>query len=127
MAIGRNPSWDQAAFESRSARHEDTVRHGFWRKLKRVAGKLPFLEDLLAAYYCAFDQATPLHVKAALMGALAYFVLPIDAVPDILPLIGYGDDAAVLITALRIVGAHIGPQHREAARTALARGHAGVR
>jgi uncharacterized membrane protein YkvA (DUF1232 family) len=77
---------------------------------------------LLAAYYCAFDHATPLQVKAALVGALAYFVLPFDAVPDILPLVGYTDDAAVLVTALRIVSAHVRPEHREAARRALARG-----
>jgi uncharacterized membrane protein YkvA (DUF1232 family) len=122
MPFGRTASWDQSAFDRDSARNEKSVRRGFWGKVKRTAGKLPFVEDLLAAYYCAFDHATPLHAKAALMGALAYFVLPADAMPDVLPLLGYTDDAAVLITALRIVGAHIGPQHREAARTALARG-----
>jgi uncharacterized membrane protein YkvA (DUF1232 family) len=63
-----------------------------------------------------------LQVKAALIGALAYFVLPFDAVPDVLPLLGYGDDAAVLITALRMVAKHLQPEHREAARRALARG-----
>jgi uncharacterized membrane protein YkvA (DUF1232 family) len=61
-------------------------------------------------------------VKAALLGALAYFVLPVDLVPDILPVLGYADDAAVLATALRLVASHIRPEHREAARQALARG-----
>ena len=70
-------------------------------KAKRVAAKLPFAEDLLAAYYCAFDRATPLAVKTTLLGALAYFVLPFDFVPDVLPVIGYGDDAAVLMAALK--------------------------
>ena len=79
------------------------MRRGFWPKAKRVAAKLPFAEDLLAAYYAAFDRATPLQVKAALIGALAYFVLPADAMPDILPLLGYTDDALVLVTALRMV------------------------
>jgi uncharacterized membrane protein YkvA (DUF1232 family) len=82
---------------------------------------LPFAEDLLAAYYCAFDRATPVQVKAALVGALAYFVLPVDAVPDVLPFVGFTDDAAVLLTALRMVGAHMRPEHRDAARAALAR------
>src|ERR1700720_159092 len=101
---------------------EERVRRGFWPKAKRVAGKLPFAEDLLAAYYAAFDRQTPLQVKAALLGALAYFVLPFDAIPDVLPMIGFTDDAAVLATALRLVAGHITPLHRAAARAALARG-----
>jgi uncharacterized membrane protein YkvA (DUF1232 family) len=105
-----------------AARDEARVRRGFWNKAKRVAARLPFAEDLLSAYYCAFDRTTPIQVKAALLGALAYFVLPIDLVPDILPVLGYADDAAVLATALRLVASHIRPEHREAARQALARG-----
>ena len=71
----------------------------FWRKLRGVVARIPFAEDLLAAYYCAFDRATPLHVKATLVGAIAYFVLPVDAIPDVLPVIGFTDDAAVLAAA----------------------------
>ena len=115
-------SWDDNA-----RRDEARVRRGFWPKLKRVAAKLPFAEDLLAAYYCAFDRQTPLQVKAALLGALAYFVLPVDAMPDIMPLLGYTDDALVLVTALRMVSGHIRDEHREAARQALARNFADVR
>jgi len=92
----------------------------FWRKLKRVAAKLPFAEDLVAAFYCAFDAQTPRHVQAALLGALAYFVLPFDFVPDMLPILGFGDDAAVLVTALRMVAGNIRPEHRDAARAKLA-------
>jgi uncharacterized membrane protein YkvA (DUF1232 family) len=119
MPFEQTASWNQPAPD---ARDDARVQRAFWSKAKRVAGKLPFAEDLLAAYYCAFDHATPLQVKAALIGALAYFVLPFDAVPDMLPLLGFGDDAAVLVTALRMVAAHLRPEHREAARRALARG-----
>jgi uncharacterized membrane protein YkvA (DUF1232 family) len=115
-----------AAWDS-SRRDEERVRRGFWPKVRRVAAKLPFAEDLLAAYYCAFDRQTPLQVKAALLGALAYFVLPVDAMPDILPLLGYTDDALVLVTALRMVSGHIRDEHREAARDALARNFNDVR
>ena len=73
-----------------------SVRAGFWVKVKRQAAKLPFAEDLLAAYYCAFDRETPLQVRAVLLGALAYFVLPFDGIPDVLPVLGFTDDAAVL-------------------------------
>ena len=100
----------------------DTLRKRFWLKLKQVAAKLPFLEDLLAAYYCAFDKQTPRHVQAALLGAIAYFILPFDFIPDMLPVLGYTDDAAVLATAIRLVGSHITDDHREAARAALKRG-----
>src|SRR5690242_4780142 len=103
-------------------RDRDSVRKNFWRKLKRVAVKIPFAEDLLAAYYCAFDRQTPRHVQAALIGALAYFILPFDFVPDFLPILGFTDDAAVLATALRLVATHIREDHREAARAALKRG-----
>jgi uncharacterized membrane protein YkvA (DUF1232 family) len=102
-------------------RDEARVRRGFWPKMRRVAARLPFAEDLLAAYYCAFDSKTPVQVKAALLGALAYFVLPADAMLDILPLLGFADDALVLVSALRMVSGHIRDEHRDAAREALAR------
>jgi uncharacterized membrane protein YkvA (DUF1232 family) len=101
--------------------HSDgAFRFGFWRKITRVAAQIPFAEDLLAAYYCAFDRDTPLQVKATLVGAIAYFVLPVDAIPDVLPVIGFTDDAAVLATAIKLVADHIRPLHRDAARNKLA-------
>jgi uncharacterized membrane protein YkvA (DUF1232 family) len=120
-AAGNTSSLDEEA-RAQAARDERDVRRAFWGKARRVAAGLPFAEDLLAAYYCAFDRTTPLQVKAALVGALAYFVLPFDAVADVLPVLGYADDAAVLLTALRLVSGHIRPEHRDAARAALARG-----
>jgi uncharacterized membrane protein YkvA (DUF1232 family) len=106
----------------RLAEERDTLRQRFWLKLKQVAAKLPFVEDLLAAYYCAFDKQTPRHVQAALLGAIAYFILPFDFIPDMLPVLGYTDDAAVLATAIRLVAAHITDEHHAAARAALKRG-----
>ena len=124
MPVDHAAAWE--GLDERTARQatrdEARVRRGFWSKAKRVAARLPFAEDLLSAYYCAFDRTTPIQVKAALLGALAYFVLPIDLIPDILPVLGYADDAAVLAAALRLVASHIRPEHREAARQALARG-----
>lgn len=101
------------------AKDPERVRKNFWIKIKRVVAKLPFAEDLLAAYYCAFDRQTPRHVQATLLGALAYFILPFDFIPDMLPILGFTDDAAILATALRIVSSHITPEHREAAKAAL--------
>jgi uncharacterized membrane protein YkvA (DUF1232 family) len=104
------------------AKDRESLRRRFWIKLKRVVAKLPFAEDLLSAYYCAFDKQTPRHVQAALLGAIAYFVLPFDFIPDMMPVLGFTDDAAVLATAIRLVAAHIKPEHRDAARAALKRG-----
>src|ERR1700741_1707840 len=103
------------------AKDPERIREGFWLKLKRVAAKLPFAEDLLAAYYCAFDRTTPRHVQITLLGALAYFILPFDFIPDMMPVLGFTDDAAVLATAIRMVSSHITSDHREAARAALQR------
>src|SRR3954471_4108132 len=125
MARSQTASWTDSDLDAKSARRaardEATVRRGFWSKMRRVAAGLPFATDLLTAYYCAFDRDTPLQVKAALLGALAYFVLPFDVIPDMMPLLGFADDAAVLATALRLVASHMRPEHREAARQALAR------
>jgi uncharacterized membrane protein YkvA (DUF1232 family) len=127
MRFGHAAWWGQDGFDARDARERERLRREFWHKARRVAARLPFAEDLLAAYYCAFDHATPMPVKASLVGALAYFVLPFDAMPDVFPLLGFTDDAAVLLTALRMVGAHMRPEHRDAARAALARIKAGGR
>jgi uncharacterized membrane protein YkvA (DUF1232 family) len=104
------------------AKDAESVRRRFWIKFKRVMAKLPFAEDLLSAFYCAFDKQTPRHVQAALLGAIAYFILPFDFIPDMMPVLGYTDDAAVLATAIRMVASHIKPEHRDAARAALRRG-----
>src|SRR6201996_8167184 len=101
------------------AKDRESVRKRFWIKLKRVVSQLPFAEDLLAAYYCAFDRQTPRHVQATLLGAIAYFILPFDFIPDMMPLLGFTDDAAVLATAIRLVASHITPEHHDAARAKL--------
>ena len=118
---------DQAADWGDYERNARSVRHEFWAKAKRVGARLPFAEDLLAAYFCAFDRDTPRHVHVALVGALAYFVLPFDFVPDVLPLFGFADDAAVLATAIKLVANHIRPEHRDAATRALASNLASAR
>lgn len=114
------PSQSYSPHRDGFAADERLVRRGFWRKLARHAGKLPFAEDLLAAYYCAFDRQTPLQVRAVLIGALAYFVLPFDGVPDLMPMLGFTDDAAVLAAAMKVVVDSVRPEHREAARAKLA-------
>jgi uncharacterized membrane protein YkvA (DUF1232 family) len=107
--------------DERLKRDEATVRRDFWRKLGGLAAQIPFAEDLLTAYYCALDRRTPTHVRMALIGALVYFISPFDVFPDVLPIIGLTDDAAVLAGAIKLVWDQIKPEHRDAARDALAR------
>lgn len=104
----------------RERRDREVVAEGFWPKFRRLAARLPFAEDLLAAYYAAIDRETPRSVRAVLLGALAYFVLPADAIPDVAPLLGFTDDAAVLAAAMKTLAGHIRPSHRQRARDALA-------
>src|SRR5438552_17649057 len=106
----------------RLAQDRESVRRRFWIKFKQVVAQLPFAEDLLAAYYCAFDKETPRHVQAALLGAVAYFILPFGFIPDVLPLLGFTDDAAVLASAIRLDSGHITQEHRHDARASLKRG-----
>lgn len=98
---------------------ETYVRERFWPKVRRVARKLPFTDDLLAAYYCALDPTTPKSAKAVLMGALAYFIMPADLLPDFLAAIGFSDDATVLFAAVQAVRANLTPDHYARARAAL--------
>lgn len=101
------------------ARNEKTVSDGFWRKLLKVAGRIPFAEEAAAAWFCARDPETPARVRAMLLAALAYFVTPVDFIPDFVAVFGFTDDATVLMAALGLVSSYMKPRHRKAAREAL--------
>jgi uncharacterized membrane protein YkvA (DUF1232 family) len=100
-------------------RNRAKVERGFWGKLRRSFGRVPFLEEAVSAYYCAFDPATPRPVKAMLLAALAYFVVPSDLIPDFVAGLGFTDDATVLFATVRIVASHITDRHRDLARRRL--------
>jgi uncharacterized membrane protein YkvA (DUF1232 family) len=101
--------------------NERRVARGFWPKIRKVAAKVPFAGDALAVWYCARDEETPLAAKGMMLAALAYFVLPTDAVPDFIAGIGYTDDAAVFAAMLALVGKNLKPRHRAAAKAAIAK------
>ncbi len=101
------------------ARNEKIVREGFWKKLLKKAGRVPFAEELATAYYCVADPNTPPRVRGILLAALAYFVVPVDAMPDFVAGVGFTDDATVLAGAIALVARHIRPEHRQRARAAL--------
>jgi uncharacterized membrane protein YkvA (DUF1232 family) len=100
----------------RAARDESGVFAEFWARIRKLGRKVPFAEDMVAAAYCASDPATPARVKLLIVGALAYFVMPFDAIPDFLPLIGFTDDAAVIAATIAAVRMHMQDGHWEKAR-----------
>lgn len=104
---------------------EEGISKGFWPAFRRIARNVPFAQDLVAAFYCARDPMTPRRVKLILMGAIAYFILPTDAITDFLPLVGFTDDAAVLAAAIAAVSTSITDKHHEKAREMLSNGKAG--
>lgn len=87
------------------------IKDGFFAKVKRIAGKVPFIPDAVSMYYCMLDPKTPFWVKASIAGALAYFISPIDAIPDVIPVVGYADDAAVVYMTLAIIHGHVTEAH----------------
>lgn len=94
---------------------------GFWekaRKYARAAGET-VLEPALKLYYAARDPDTPAWAKTTMFGALGYFISPLDAIPDLTPVVGYSDDLGVLVAAVAAVASHIKPEHAEKARQAL--------
>lgn len=111
---------------SQTGRDEAQVREGFWQKARKTLGQVPFSEQAVAAFYCATDSATPLRIRGALFGALAYFVMPFDTIPDFILALGYTDDAAILLGAIAVAQAHITDEHRAKARAWLLKEQAGT-
>lgn len=105
------------------ARNEQVVRERFVVKAKRYLRHLPLAQETVAMYFCMLDPKTPLWVKATAATALAYFILPFDAIPDLMPIIGMSDDAGVLATALTAISAHVTDEHRARAKAWMAHEH----
>ena len=101
--------------------NELRVKRGFWPKMVRTAARIPFADQAISVYYAARDPETPVAAKGMMLGALAYFVMPLDAIPDIFAGIGFTDDAAVITAVIATLGANIRKRHRDLAREALER------
>ncbi|HXG79862.1 MAG TPA: YkvA family protein [Methyloceanibacter sp.] len=118
----RNAALGRGLVPAALADRERKVRREFWAKIKRVLARVPFAEDLVAAYYCALDPETPLRVRGMLFAAIAYFILPGDFIPDIIAGLGFADDMALVTAVVGMVASHITPVHRAAAARALGKG-----
>ena len=93
------------------AKKEEIIRSNFLPKVHKLASKLPFVRDMLAGYHCMIDGQTPKVIKGAILIPLVYFVVPIDAVPDFIPVAGYTDDITVWLAAVKVFGSYINELH----------------
>ena len=101
------------------AEQQKVISSDFTPKALRLASSLPFVRDLIAGYYCMSDGNTPAQIKAAILIPLVYFVLPADAIPDIIPAAGFTDDLGVWLAALKLFGGHLNEQHYSSADALL--------
>jgi uncharacterized membrane protein YkvA (DUF1232 family) len=111
--------FDDGIFDPDDEDRKHRLQKDFWSTLKKAVPYIPFAHELVAAYFCAMDPHTPARVRVILLGALAYFVMPFDLIPDFLVAFGFSDDAAVLMAAITAVRSSITPAHYKAAQDAL--------
>jgi uncharacterized membrane protein YkvA (DUF1232 family) len=92
-----------------------------WKKIKAVALKVGtgIIYNCLLLYYALQKKDIPVWAKTAITGALGYFIFPIDAIPDLIPGIGYTDDLGVILFALGLVSTYIDDDVRKKAREKL--------
>ena len=78
-----------------------------WEKVERVGKKISFKKDIKALYAYMTDTSISWYRKAIVVGALLYFITPMDVIPDISPLVGYLDDLGVITAVLKYLGSEI--------------------
>ncbi|WP_281890429.1 YkvA family protein [Paenibacillus sp. YYML68] len=93
----------------------------FWDKLKKHAGQAgkKVVYTALLAYYALENPKTPTKAKLTIYSALGYLILPIDLVPDFIPVVGFGDDLAALLLAVGQVATYINDEVRTNARNKM--------
>jgi len=97
--------------------------NSFFTKIAKFAGKLSngFLTKVLTLWFTLRDEDTPAWAKTIILGALGYFIVPVDAIPDLLPMVGFSDDLTALVSASSVVWAHIKPEHSKKAKEKINR------
>ncbi|MBE0508445.1 MAG: DUF1232 domain-containing protein [Marinospirillum sp.] len=95
---------------------EPVTEVAFMTKVKSIRGIKPLIEKALLLYVLITDGNTPRWVKAVVIGALAYLINPVDAIPDAIPVAGLADDLAVLTAALASIKENIRPHHHAQAQ-----------
>ena len=103
-----NSDYDSA---SKVNRGKEEVEERLWEKIERVGKKISFAKDIKALYNYMVDPVIPWYRKSIVVGALVYFISPIDAIPDLAPLVGYLDDLGVTSAVLKFMGSELIPYY----------------
>lgn len=107
--------------------YEEYQKHynedGFWEKVKTVAVKagVKVIYTALKLYYAAKNEKTPAWAKSVIFGALGYFILPVDLIPDVMPVVGFTDDLGVLLAAIAAVAIYVTPDVKAQAKEQLSK------
>ena len=86
---------------------KEYIEENFWSKIERVGSKLSFAKDIKALYNYFIDPSISWYRKSIVVGALVYFIFPIDSIPDLAPLIGYLDDLGVITATIKFLGSEL--------------------
>jgi len=117
MQEGKQNSLDEfeSQFDSADSVDQGTafVDNNLWYKLERFGKKISFAKDIKALYRYLKDSEVAWYRKSIILGALIYFISPIDAIPDLAPLVGYLDDLGVITAVLKFMGSEIIPYYHE--------------
>lgn len=94
---------------------------GLWGKIKDTAKKAGanLIYDVLQLFYVAQNPNVPMKIRAAMVAPLGYFISPVDLIPDLVPIVGYSDDAAVIAMAIGIAHLYINDEIRQKAKDKL--------
>ncbi len=94
---------------------------GFWNKVKKVAQKAgaKVIYVALILYYEMMDPNVSPEEKAIIIGALGYFILPVDLIPDPIPVVGFTDDLAALVAAYAYIKGHLTPEVKHKAQNKM--------
>lgn len=98
---------DRARFEQ----GEKYINENLWYKVERLGKKISFAKDIFALFRYMKDPYVGWHRKAIVVGALVYFISPIDAIPDLIPFFGYMDDLGVIAAVLKFLGSELIPYY----------------
>jgi uncharacterized membrane protein YkvA (DUF1232 family) len=86
---------------------KEYVEENFWNKVEKVGKKLSFTKDVKALFNYFSDKSIPWYRKSIVVGALVYFIMPIDSIPDLAPLVGYLDDLGVITAVIKYLGSEL--------------------
>ncbi len=94
---------------------------GLWEKIRKVAKKAgrDVIRMALVLYYTLKSQKVNVRDKAIIIGALGYFILPVDLIPDFIPALGFTDDLAALMLAFKAITESITPEYEAQADAKL--------